>query len=258
MKVLILKSAAEATEAASREILSLVRDKPDCTLGLATGGTMEPVYAALRDNAGQTSFAGVRSFNLDEYVGLRPDHPQSYHRYMAEQLFDHIDIRPENTHVPRGDAASPNTEARLFDEAIAEAGGIDLQLLGLGANGHIGFNEPFSSLGSRTRVKTLTRKTREDNARLFAEGEEVPTYAITMGVGTIMEARRVLLVATGAHKAQAVAEMIEGPVSAACPASVLQFHPRATIFLDEEAASALKMRDYYDFVHPNGQDVDLG
>lgn len=256
MKILILNSADEATNAASRDLLSLVGAKPDCTLGLATGGTMEPVYAALR--ASKTSFAGVRSFNLDEYIGLSPRHAQSYHRYMHQQLFAHINIRPENTHIPRGDAESPNSEARLYEKTIAEAGGIDLQLLGLGANGHIGFNEPFSSLSSRTRVKTLTRKTRQDNARLFAPGEEVPTYAITMGIGTIMEARKVLLLATGQHKANAVAAMIEGPVSAACPASVLQFHQRATVLLDPEAASELKMRDYYNFVHPKGQDVDLG
>ncbi|MBR9763938.1 MAG: glucosamine-6-phosphate deaminase [Rhodobacteraceae bacterium] len=258
MKILIHDSAEAATSAAAHDILSLVRARPACRLGLATGGTMEPVYAELREAAADTSFRAVTTFNLDEYVGLSPEHPQSYHRYMAQQLFDHIDIDRANTHVPRGDAASPNTEARDYDARIAAGGGLDLQLLGLGANGHIGFNEPFSSLGSRTRVKTLARKTRDDNARLFAEGEVVPTYAITMGVGTIMEARQILLVATGAHKAEAVAAMIEGPVSAACPASVLQFHPRVTVRLDGGAASALKGRDYLDFVHPNAEEVDLG
>jgi len=256
MKVLILADPARAVHRAAELILDQLRRKPDAVLGLATGGTMEPVYAELRAARG-LSFAGMRSFNLDEYVGLAADHPQSYHRYMRDQLFAHIDARPENLHLPAGDAPSAQAEAARYDAEIAALGGIDLQLLGLGANGHIGFNEPGSSLGSRTRVKTLTQKTRDDNHRFFGPGEMVPRWAITMGIGTIMEAREIVLLATGAGKAPAARAMIEGPVSAFCPASVLQFHPRTTVILDAAAAGDLALRDYYETVHPGGEEVYL-
>ncbi len=258
MKVLIFPNAELAVARAAEMILSQVRARPDAVLGLATGGTMEPVYRAILAGAPDLSFAGVTTFNLDEYVGLAPDHPQSYHRYMQHHLFGHLDIDPEKVHLPVGNADSPKAEAARYDAAIAAAGGIDLQLLGLGVNGHIGFNEPGSSLGSRTRIKTLTQKTRADNARFFGPGEAVPRYAITMGIETIMEAREVVLIATGPHKAEAVRNMVEGPVSTFCPASMIQFHRHATVILDEDAATRLQLRDYYQEVHPDGAEAQIG
>lgn len=216
--------------------------QPATTLGLATGGTMAAVYARLiaANRAGKVSFAGATSFNLDEYVGLPPDQPRSYWRYMREHFFDHVDIR--HTHLPMGDSPDPEAEALRYEEAIVQAGDIGLQLLGLGANGHIGFNEPTSSLSSLTRIKTLTRSTREANARFFDRSDDVPLLAITMGIGTILRAQEVVLLAYGAAKAEAVAAMIEGPVSAACPAAVLQMHRKVTVVIDEAAATGLKLR----------------
>jgi glucosamine-6-phosphate deaminase len=259
MKVLILPDEAAATMRTADLLCDGVRARPDLVLGLATGGTMFPVYAELvrRHIAGGLSLADVTSFNLDEYVGLAPDHPCSYHSYMAQALFGLTDIRPERTHLPRGDAADPAQEAELYEARIRAAGGIDLQLLGLGANGHIGFNEPTSSLASRTRIKTLTETTRSANRRFFDSDEAVPRFAITMGIATILEARACVLLATGAAKAKAAAAMIEGPLSAACPASALQLHPRATIILDTAAAQDLRLTAYYHHVHPEGRDRAL-
>lgn len=254
MKVLILESAPKAEARAARIVADAVQANPRAVLGLATGGTMLPVYAELRriHDAEKLSFAQVTTFNLDEYVGLAPDHPASYHSYMRQALFDHIDIDQRRTFLPRGDCADPNEEAEAYEARIGKAGGIDLQLLGIGRNGHIGFNEPTSSLGSPTRIKTLTESTREANRPYFAAGEATPKYALTMGIGSILAARKCLLVATGAAKAAAVASMIEGPVSAACPASALQLHARATVVLDEEAAGELALTSYYQHVHPAG------
>lgn len=259
MKILILPDQIQASDRTAQMIVTQLRCKPASVLGFATGGTMEPVYAALIRELREGGCATDRmvSFNLDEYVGLRGDHPQSYRYFMAEHLFTPLGITSEQTHLPDGAAPDPDAEALRYDAAIAQAGGIDLQLLGLGPNGHIGFNEPSSSLGSRTRVKTLTRRTRTDNARFFGPGEEVPSYAITMGIATIMEARAVVLLATGAAKAQVLAAMAEGPVSARCPASALQYHPRVTVICDEAAASDLQLRDYYETVHPGGAETLL-
>jgi glucosamine-6-phosphate deaminase len=220
---------------------------------------MEAVYARLiaACRAGTVSFAKARSFNLDEYVGVAPDHPCSYWRYMREQLFDHVDMAPGAALLPRGDAADPAAEAAGYEAAIAQAGGIGLQLLGLGANGHIGFNEPTSSLSSLTRIKTLTHSTRAANARFFDRPEDVPRMAITMGIGTILNADEVLLLAYGEGKADAAAAMIEGPLSASCPASALQMHRRAVVVLDEAAASRLTLRDYFDCVHPGGREAEI-
>ncbi len=252
MKILILDDAEAVSARAAGEIASQLSAKPASVLGLATGGTMEAVYEQLialhRD--GRASFAGATSFNLDEYVGLAGDHPCSYRHYMAQKLFDHIDIAPGAAHLPLGEAEDPAAEAERYEAAIAAAGDIDLQLLGLGLNGHIGFNEPTSSLASITRLKTLERSTREANSRYFPEGEEPPRLAITMGIGTIMRAREVLLVATGEAKARAVAQVIEGPVSARWPGSILQMHRQATVLLDRAAASELELLDYYLDVHP--------
>lgn len=259
MRVLILPDAAAAADRVAGLIAARLRHRPDSTLGLATGGTMEAVYARLiaRHRAAECSFAGAETFNLDEYVGLRPDHPCSYWHYMREQLFDHVDIDPARFHLPRGDAPDPEAEAARYEAAIAGAGDIDLQLLGLGGNGHIGFNEPTSSLASLTRIKTLTRSTREANARFFDRPGDVPKLAITMGIATILRAREVVLLAYGAAKADAAAAMIEGPLSAACPASALQMHRKATVVLDEAAASNLRLRDYFDCVHPGGRDAEI-
>ncbi|MGO4852424.1 glucosamine-6-phosphate deaminase [Phaeovulum sp. W22_SRMD_FR3] len=257
MKVLILATPEAAVAKAASLTAETLRAKPRAVLGLATGGTMLPLYARLRAlHAAGLSFAGVTSFNLDEYVGLGPDHPASYHVYMRSALFEHIDIDPARCHLPRGDAADPQAEAQAYEARIAAAGGIDLQLLGIGRNGHIGFNEPTSSLGSPTRVKTLTESTRDANRPYFTDADTVPRFAITMGVATILAARHCLLLATGAEKAEAVAAMIEGPLAALCPASALQLHPRATIVLDAAAASALQLQDYYHHVHPEGEDRD--
>jgi glucosamine-6-phosphate deaminase len=260
MKILILSDPAAAVRRATAVLIRQIRAKPQSVLGLATGGSMEPVYAALvaEVQAGRLDLGQIRSFNLDEYVGLGPDHPQSYHHFMQSRLFGPVGLGPGQSALPRGDAADPEAEAERYDQAIEAAGGIDLQLLGLGVNGHIGFNEPSSSLASRTRIKTLTRQTITDNARFFAPGEIVPRHAITMGIGTIMEARAVLLLATGTAKAEALAAMVEGPVSARVPASVLQFHRHVTVICDEAAAAALALRDYYDCVHPAGAEPDLG
>lgn len=259
MKILIHPTAEAAADAVAGLIAARLRARPASVLGLATGGTMEAVYQRLiaLHRAGECSFAQAQSFNLDEYVGLAPGHPCSYWHYMRAHLFDHVDMDPARGHLPRGDAADPEAEAARYEAAIVTAGDIGLQLLGLGANGHIGFNEPTSSLSSLTRIKTLTRQTREMNARFFDRAEDVPRLAITMGIGTILRADEVLLLAYGAGKAAVAAAMIEGPVSAACPASALQMHRKVTVVLDEAAASELRLRDYYEAVHPGGQDQPI-
>ena len=186
------------------------------------------------------------TFNLDEYIGLPHDHPQSYHHYMFQNFFDHININRESIHIPDGSVREDyEAYCEEYERSIRDASGIDLQVLGLGVDGHIGFNEPASSLGSRTRLKTLTKQTWEDNQRFFASDQETPQVAITMGIGTILEARRILLLASGAHKAVAVAKAIEGPVTSSVTASALQLHPDVTAILDEEASSELVNKEYY-------------
>lgn len=254
MKILIHPTAATATDCAAGLIASRLARDPATVLGLATGGTMEGVYRHLiaRHRAGAFSLSHAQSFNLDEYVGLAPDHPCSYWHYMRAHLFDHVDLLPDRAHLPHGDAPDASVEAARYEGAIVAAGDIGLQLLGLGANGHIGFNEPSSSLSSLTRVKTLARSTRDANARFFEQPEDVPRMAVTMGIGTILRAEEVLLLALGAGKAKAVVQMVEGPVSAFCPASALQLHRRVTVVLDAEAAQDLALRSYYEDIHPAG------
>lgn len=256
MRILIRETAADAADRVAGIIAGRIARRPGMVLGLATGGTMEAVYDRLiaRHRAGAFSLAQATSFNLDEYVGLAPDHPCSYWRYMREHLFDHVDIDPARAHLPRGDAPDAAAEAARYEAQIVAAGDIGLQLLGLGHNGHIGFNEPTSSLASPTRLKTLARATRQANSRYFARFEDTPRMAITMGIGTILRAEEVVLLATGPAKAEAVAAMVEGPVAALCPASALQLHPRATVVLDAAAAEALRLRDYYLDVHPMAGD----
>lgn len=254
MKVLILPDQQAAIIRAADIITRTVTARPGAVLGLATGGTMTPLYKELarRHREEGVSFARTTSFNLDEYIGLPPHHPCSYHHYMRDAFFDHVDIDPARTHLPKGDAPDPQAASDAYEALITQAGGIDLQILGIGQNGHIGFNEPTASLGSRTRIKTLTKSTREANQRYFASFNQTPQYAITTGVATILNSRKCLLIATGASKAGAVANMIEGPLAAVCPASALQMHKHATIILDREAAGGLALRDYYEAVHPRG------
>lgn len=249
MQVIIVKTAAEVATRAATAISQQLSTRPDSVLGLATGSTPVATYEVLIRHCQhrEVSFSQCRTFNLDEYLGLGPEHPQSYRRFMNEKLFSHVDMRPENTHIPDGLTDDPEGECQRYESAITELGGIDLQLLGLGHNGHIGFNEPTSSLASRTRVKTLTPDTVAANARFFGPDEVQPRLALTMGIGTIMEAREILLLATGEGKAAAVAGMVEGPVSAACPASALQYHPKVRVLMDEAAASQLKLRDFYTY-----------
>jgi glucosamine-6-phosphate deaminase len=247
--VWILESEQAVALKAAEICTELILRKPDARLGLATGTTPRALYAELirRNRAGELSFARIETFNLDEYLGMGPRHPRSFHRAMHEGLFAHVDIDLANTHLPAGDAPDPVAEADSYEALIQARGGIDLQILGIGRNGHIGFNEPGSSLGSRTRVKTLSRATLRDN-RLEEGDIEAPTMAITMGIATILDAHALLVIATGARKASAVAAALEGPLTASCPASAIQLHPRATVVLDADAAAQLRLTEYYELV----------
>lgn len=244
MRVYIRPTPQAVVEFACRAICSQVRRKPTSVLGLATGNTMIPLYAGLvAEHRRGLDFGQVQTFNLDEYVGLSPDHPSSYAQYMKQHFFEHIPMA--SNRLPQGLAADLDEHCREYEQAISQAGGIDLQLLGLGHNGHIGFNEPTSSLSSSTRVRTLTESTRQANQSSFASEERVPARVITMGIATILRAQQCLLLAYGEPKARAVAAMIEGPVTSMCPASVLQFHAHCTVVIDEAAARHLALRDYF-------------
>lgn len=229
-------SASEAASALADRICTCVSSKPNCVLGLATGATMEPVYRALIDahHAGLT-FSGVMTFNLDEYVGLPHAHPSSYRSTMDRLFFDHVDIAPQNRHLPDGMCDDPQAEARAYERAIGAAGGIDFQILGLGRNGHIGFNEPGAGAQTRTRVVDLHPDTLQANRPFFAATEESPSTAITVGVATIMDARHIAVLATGAHKSKPLKAALEGPVSAHCPASFLQNHGSTEWLVDAAA-----------------------
>jgi len=257
MEIIIQPSPEAGSIISARIIAKLVRTKPKCVLGLATGSTPLATYRELARMHREEGldFSGVTTFNLDEYVGLSPAHPQSYHAFMDEQFFLHVNVPRERIHIPDGMAADVSAECASYEAAIRAAGGIDLQLLGIGSDGHIGFNEPSSSLASRTRIKTLTERTRADNARHFGgDLRNVPFHCITMGVGTIMESRQVLIVAFGGGKADAMAGAAEGPITAMNPASVLQMHPVATCIVDEAAAAKLSRREYYRWVYANKPD----
>lgn len=247
MEVIIQADYDAVSRVAADLVEELVRKKPDCVLGLATGGTPVGLYQELirRHQEEKLSFSKVTSFNLDEYYGLTPDHPQSYHYFMNEELFDHINIPKKNRHVPDGMAKNVEKWCKSYENKIKRAGGIDLQVLGIGGDGHIAFNEPGSSLVSRTRMKTLTEETIRDNKRFFNKNETVPIHAITMGVGTIMDAKHCIMIATGEKKAKIVAAALEGPVTSQVTASVLQMHPKTTVIIDEAAAKKLKNHKYY-------------
>lgn len=252
MLVEVFEDYETVSRRAAEIVTNQIRRKPDSVLGFATGGTPLGLYNILIENHREfgLDFSKITTFNLDEYVGLRPEHPQSYHYFMWQNLFKHINVNPTNVFIPHGMADDVEYFCDWYELQIEKAGGIDLQILGIGANGHLAFNEPGSSLGSRTRIKTLTRKTVRDNARFFEDPEEVPRLAITMGIGTILDARTIVLIASGESKADAIRRALEGPVTGMCPATVVQMHRVAHVILDEAAASKLEFRHHGGIAEP--------
>ncbi len=259
LRVIVEKSAELAELRAASIVADLVRRNPQATLGLATGRTPTNVYRELvrMHCDSDLDFSQITTFNLDEYVGLGPKHPQSFRYFMQEHLFDHINIDAAKTFVPDGRALDFESHCRQYEQRIVDAGGIDLQFLGIGVDGHIAFNEPGSSLGSRTRLKTLSSETIGQNAKYF-NGEPMPRLALTMGVGTILESQICLLLATGSHKASAIRSMIEGPVTAQITASALQLHREVIVIVDEKAGGWLERRDYYSEVEECTQLLESG
>jgi glucosamine-6-phosphate deaminase len=253
MEVIIQPNKNAAAELTAKIIAEEIHKNPSTVLGLATGRTMELLYEYLVREHEQNSldFSLCRTFNLDEYVGLAPDNPHSYRSYMNNRLFNRVNIDIRNTHVPHGDPLNLEAECERYERLIVRNGGIDLQLLGIGRAGHIGFNEPLSALRSQTRVKALTPETIEQNAPLFDDPGEIPRRAITMGVGTILNTKRCLMLVTGLEKAEILAKAVEGPITSMVTASALQLHPRCTVFCDEEAASKLQGKEYYYWLFEN-------
>lgn len=247
MEIVIVPDAAAGGELIATAIAELLTGKPDALVGVATGSTPLPIYQALatRVQAGTLDVSRARICQLDEYVGLPKGHPESYRSVVLREVLEPLGITEDAFLGPDGSAEDIAAAATAYDQQLAAAGGVDLQLLGIGTDGHIGFNEPCSSLASRTRIKTLTEQTRVDNARFFDSLDEVPHHVITQGIGTILEARHLVLLATGEAKAEAVAQAVEGPLSALVPASALQLHPHATVVVDEAAATRLKLADYF-------------
>ncbi|MDQ0745624.1 glucosamine-6-phosphate deaminase [Clavibacter sp. B3I6] len=253
MEVIILPTAEEVGRVAAGRVAAVVARDPEAVVGLATGSSPEGIYADLRRrvDAGEVSFARARGFALDEYVGIPLEHPESYASVIARDVVGPLGFDPARVRVPDGRAADLRAAAEEYDRAIRDAGGIAVQILGIGANGHIGFNEPTSSLASRTRIKTLAPATREANARFFDSLDDVPTHCMTQGLGTILEAGRLVLVAQGEGKAAAIAAAVEGPLTSFVPGSALQLHEHAVVVLDEAAASRLTLRDYYRHTYAN-------
>ena len=258
MQVIIFDNAQQVAENAANWVAELINNKANPVLGLATGSTPISLYQQLvnKYKAGELSFKNTTSFNLDEYLGIDANNVQSYRHFMNKNLFDHVDIDKNKTFLPTcNQGENPREQGLAYEEKIKKATGIDLQILGIGANGHIGFNEPTSSLASRTRIKTLSQQTLNDNARLFDTNEFQPALAMTMGIATILDARYVLLMATGQNKAKAVKDMVAGSLSAMCPASALQMHENAIILLDKAAASDLDNQEYYHWA--NSQNIKI-
>ena len=248
MEVVIVSSAAEMGTRGADAVEQLITRKPTAVLGLATGSSPIGIYDSLaeRVDRGALSLARASAYLLDEYVGLPADHPQRYRNVIERDFVSKVDLPSEQVAGPDGLADDIPAACAAYEQAIADSGGVDLQILGIGSDGHIAFNEPGSSLASRTRIKTLTRQTRIDNARFFGgEVDAVPQHCLTQGIGTIMEARHIVLVAQGRGKAEAVHHLVEGAISAMWPATVLQFHPHVTVIIDEAAASRLQLADYY-------------
>ncbi|WP_167138375.1 glucosamine-6-phosphate deaminase [Diaminobutyricimonas sp. TR449] len=253
MEIVILQDATEVGRAAASKIARVVANKPDAVLGLATGSSPLAIYAELARRVREEGLdvGRTRGFALDEYVGISAEHPESYVQVIRREVIEPLGLNPDNVHVPDGRADDIEAACAAYERQIFEAGGVDIQILGIGSNGHIGFNEPTSSFASRTRIKTLAAQTRADNARFFGSADEVPMHCVTQGLGTIMDAREVVLVAQGEQKADAIAAAVEGPVTSMVPASLLQFHQNATVILDEAAASRLALADYYKYIAEN-------
>lgn len=247
MEVVIVPDAREGGRLIAGSIAALLAGKPTALIGVATGSTPLPIYESLAERvaAGEVDPGRARICQLDEYVGLPKGHPESYRSVLQREVLDRLGLGPESFLGPDGEAEDLPAACADYERRLAAAGGVDLQILGIGTDGHIGFNEPCSSLGSRTRIKTLTEQTRMDNARFFSGLDEVPKHVITQGIGTILQARHAVLLATGAAKAEAVALAVEGPLAAIVPASALQLHPHATVVVDEAAAANLKLADYF-------------
>lgn len=250
-EIVIVPGPAEGGAVVADEIVRLVRANPETVLGLATGSTPLPVYEALRPRLADVDVSRVRGFALDEYVGLDPAHAESYRSVIAREVVEPLGLDPARIRVPDGSLDGIEHAGEDYERSIEEAGGVELQILGIGTDGHIGFNEPGSSFASLTRVKTLTEQTRADNARFFDSIDDVPRHCITQGLGTIMRARHLVLLAFGEGKAEAVAGAVEGPVTASLPGSAIQLHPHATVIVDEAAASRLAHADYYRYAFAN-------
>lgn len=240
MKIVVVSNFDSMSAEVAKLVHAQITRKPKSVLGLATGSTPLGVYKLLAEYYEKgTDFSGITTFNLDEYVGLAPDHPQSYRYYMDENLFSKVNVKRENTHIPNGVAEDLEAECSRYEELIKQAGGIDLQLLGIGSNAHIGFNEPGAEFGTTTRVVHLAESTIRDNSRFFESIDEVPKQAISMGIKTIMQAKEIILMASGGSKAEAIYNTVKGPVTPEVPASVLQLHPQVTLVVDQAAASKL-------------------
>lgn len=242
MKIIVTENYQKMSEAAADILAEVIKEKPNCVLGLATGSTPEGMYDVLTEKyeRGELDFANVHSVNLDEYFPITPDHPQSYRYFMNKNLFDRVNIDKANTFVPNGNADDIDAECAAYDKRIDAMGGIDIQVLGIGRNGHIGFNEPAELLNSATHLTELTEDTIAANSRFFASADEVPAHAVTMGVGSLFKARKIILLASGESKADAIARMLDGMISTGCPASLLCLHPDVTVICDKEAYSHVK------------------
>jgi len=250
-EIVIVPTPADAGALVADEIVRLIAARPDAVLGLATGSTPLPVYEALRPRLEGVDVSQVRGFALDEYVGIDPQHPESYRSVITREVVEPLGLNPAQIQTPNGALATIAHAGEDYEAAIAAAGGVDLQILGIGTSGHIGFNEPGSSFASRTRVKTLIEQTRADNARFFDSIDDVPMHCITQGLGTILAARHLFLLAFGAGKAHAVAGAVEGPVTSSLPGSAIQLHEHVTVVVDEAAASELRNADYYRYAYAN-------
>ena len=253
-EIVIVRDKEAAGALVADHIAALIRENPETVLGLATGSTPLPVYEALRTRLEGVDVSRVRGFALDEYVGIDPAHPESYRSVITREVVEPLGLNPALINTPDGTPDGIEHHGEDYEAAILDAGGIDLQILGIGTDGHIGFNEPGSSFASQTRVKTLTQQTRRDNARFFDSVDDVPMHCITQGLGTILRARHLVLLAFGEGKAAAVAGAVEGPVSASLPGSAIQLHARATVVVDEAAASQLTRADYYRYAYDNKPD----
>lgn len=251
MQVVIVNAPADVGRVAAAKIATVIRRRPDAVIGLATGSSPLALYAELARQVHHEGLdcSAVRAFALDEYVGLPAGHPESYRSVIRREVVEPLGLNPTQVHVPDGTATDVAAACAAYEQQLSETGPVDIQILGIGANGHIGFNEPTSSFASRTRIKTLAPKTRTDNARFFASADEVPTHCLTQGLATILDARRLVLVAQGEQKADAVADMVEGPLASMCPGSALQLHADATVIIDQGAAGKLTLTDYYRYTY---------